>query len=215
MAGNIRNIIVGAAQLFLSVDLAGAADVSIQRQDLPALTAGTPAGATVNAAANWRDVGFTTAGIAVAYTPTYGSVTVDQLKDAAALFATDLTVTVATEMAEPTLDNIRVVWGQDMTTTTPSGSPETSGSQDTLDINASSLGAYPVEHSLVAVGNAPRTPGGRRRERVYYGRRVVSVDASTSTLARTDATVVPVTFRLLPDPAYAGSEYGRIIDRTL
>lgn len=213
MAGSIKNVIVGAAQLFLSVDqavgVAGVTDVSVQRQELPALVAGTPAGTTINGSANWRDVGFTTNGLALAYTPTYGSVTVDQLKDAAALFSTDLTVEATTELAEPTLENIRVVWGQDSTTQT------TAGGDDILNINASALGAYPVEHSLAAVGNAPRTAAGGRRERVYFARRVVSVSASTSTLARTDATTVPVTFRLLPDPAYAGAEYGRIIDRTL
>ncbi len=52
-------------------------------------------------------------------------------------------------------------------------------------------------------------------ERVYYARRVLSVQQSQFSLARTTPTTFPVTFRLLPDAAYAGSEYGKIIDRVL
>jgi hypothetical protein len=51
-------------------------------------------------------------------------------------------------------------------------------------------------------------------ERVYYARRVLSVQQSQFSLARTTATTFPVTFRLLPDASYSGSEYGKIIDRT-
>jgi non-canonical (house-cleaning) NTP pyrophosphatase len=54
-------------------------------------------------------------------------------------------------------------------------------------------------------------------ERVYYARRVLSVQQSQFNLARNAATTFPVTFRLLPsgDSAYAGQEYGKIIDRVL
>ena len=51
-------------------------------------------------------------------------------------------------------------------------------------------------------------------ERVYYARRVLSVQQSQFTLARNTPTTFPVTFRLLPDANYAGAEYGKIIDRT-
>jgi hypothetical protein len=43
----------------------------------------------------------------------------------------------------------------------------------------------------------------------------LSVQQSQFSLARTTPTTFPVTFRLLPDASYAGSEYGKIIDRVL
>lgn len=215
VAGNVNNVIVGAAQLFLSVDNAGAADVAVQIQSIPTFTPGTDAAVTLSGNANYRDVGFTTNGCNVVYTPTYDDVTVDQLKDAAMLFATGLTVEMQTQLAEPTLANIMVSFGQNITSFTQSGTPETQGATDTLGVAGGSLGDYPVTHSLVAIGKAPRTPGGKRRQRVYYARRVVSVDAVQQSLSRTDASVLPVSFRLLPDPNYSGAEYGQILDRTL
>jgi len=43
----------------------------------------------------------------------------------------------------------------------------------------------------------------------------LSVQQSQFSLARTTPTTFPVTFRLLPDANYSGSEYGKIIDRVL
>jgi len=42
----------------------------------------------------------------------------------------------------------------------------------------------------------------------------LSVQQSQFSLARNTPTSFPVTFRLLPDGGYVGSEYGKIIDRT-
>lgn len=215
MAGNVRNVIVGAAQIFLTVDNSGAADPAVQNQALPSLVSGTPAATTLSANANWRDVGFTTNGLSIVYTPTYDDVVVDQLKDAAQIFATALTVEAQTQFAEPVLNNLMVAWGQNITSLTLSGTPEVQGSSDTMNIPSGALGDYPVEHSFVAIGKAPKTPGGKRRERVYYARRAISMDAVTTAQTRTDASVIPVTFRLLPDVTYSGSEYGSIVDRTL
>jgi hypothetical protein len=114
-------------------------------------------------------------------------------------------VMIATEMAEGTLENILVVFGQARSTL--------SGS--TLGIEAGALGAAPTERQLIAVGQAP-TVSSPNSERVYYARRVLSVQQSQFSLARNNASTFPVTFRLLPsgDSAYAGQEYGKIIDRT-
>jgi hypothetical protein len=205
----VRNILVGAAALFLG-------RVEGTQPPLPTLVAGTSAATTLGGDANWRDVGFTTDGVEVAYEPDYGSVTVDQLKDAALLFASGLTVSVNTSLAEATLDNLKVAWGQHDGTLVTGANPDTAGNQDVLSMDGGALGDYPVERSLVAVGNAPRTTTvATKRERIYHARRVLSVSASTHALRRTDATVFPVSFRLLPDPTYSGSEYGKIIDRTL
>jgi len=115
-------------------------------------------------------------------------------------------------MSEGTLENIVTVFGQsaDSLSTTGTGATKV----DTLKIAAGSLGAAPTERQLIAIGQAP-TAGSTASERVYYARRVLSVQQSQHSLARTTPTTFPVTFRLLPDANYTGSEYGKIIDRVL
>ena len=228
--GNAKNILVGASPLFLSnIDIndadyianaaagvaitAGATTVGV-----PAFAAGTSYASTLNAVNQtaglfgYRNVGFTNNGLQITYNPTYDSVTVDQLLDTAKLFKSAMEVMIATEMSEGTLENIVTVFGQsaDSLSTTGTGATKV----DTLKIAAGSLGQAPTERQLIAIGQAP-TAGSTSSERVYYARRVLSVQQSQHSLARTTPTTFPVTFRLLPDANYSGSEYGKIIDRVL
>lgn len=154
----------------------------------------------------FRNVGFTNNGLQITYNPTYDSVTVDQLLDTAKLFKSAMEVMIATEMSEGTLENVLVVFGQ--------GQSTLSGSTTrTLGLEAGALGIQPTERQLIAVGQAP-TETTTLTERIYYARRVLSVQQSQFSLARSTPTTFPVTFRLLPDGNYLGSEYGKIIDRT-
>ena len=114
-------------------------------------------------------------------------------------------VMIATEMAEGTLENVLVVFGQGQSTLTNSGK--------TLGLEAGALGVAPTERQLIAIGQAP-TETSATTERIYYARRVLSVQQTQFSLARNTPTSFPVTFRLLPDAGYTGSEYGKIIDRT-
>ena len=223
--GNAKNILVGASPLFLSVEdstvdgyvenmEAGTANAGTLSRNtkVPAFSSSASYTNTLNAldttagvnGAAYRNVGYTNNGLQITYNPTYDSVTVDQLLDTARLFKSAMEVMIATEMSEGTLENVLVVFGQ-------KGSTLTGG--DTLGIEAGALGAAPTERQLIAVGQAP-TDESPNSERVYYARRVLSVQQSQFSLDRTQATTFPVTFRLLPDANYAGSEYGKIIDRT-
>jgi hypothetical protein len=228
--GNAKNILVGASPLFLSnVDINDADYIANAEAGVAitagATTVGVPAFASgisyattlngVNQTAGlfgYRNVGFTNNGLQITYNPTYDSVTVDQLLDTAKLFKSAMEVMIATEMSEGTLENIVTVFGQsaDSLSTTGTGATKV----DTLKIAAGSLGAAPTERQLIAIGQAP-TAGSTASERVYYARRVLSVQQSQHSLARTTPTTFPVTFRLLPDANYSGSEYGKIIDRVL
>jgi hypothetical protein len=224
--GNAKNILVGASPLFLSVEDSTVADyvdnmeagaakagTASRNTKVPAFSSSSSYVSTLNAldtapgvdGAAYRNVGYTNNGLQITYNPTYGSVTVDQLLDTAKLFKESMEVMIATEMTEGTLENILVVFGQKGSTL--------SGS--TLGIEAGALGAAPTERQLIAVGQAPTTSS-PNSERVYYARRVLSVQQSQFSLARNNPTTFPVTFRLLPsgDSAYAGQEYGKIIDRT-
>jgi hypothetical protein len=228
--GNAKNILVGASPLFLSnVDIndadyianaeAGVAIASgANTVGVPAFASGTSYVNTLNAVNQsaglfgYRNVGFTNNGLQITYNPTYDSVTVDQLLDTAKLFKSAMEVMIATEMSEGTLENIVTVFGQNASSLSTTGTGVTK--VDTLKIEAGALGAAPTERQLIAVGQAP-TAGSTSSERVYYARRVLSVQQSQHSLARTTPTTFPVTFRLLPDANYTGSEYGKIIDRVL
>jgi len=213
---NAKNILVGASPLFISEKDSTQSGYVVQEPGSVAAAAFAPGVSyttTLNAlnGSKYRNVGFTNNGLQITYNPTYDSVTVDQLLDTAKLFKSAMEVMIATEMAEGTLENVLVVFGQ-------AGEPTAVGSgntkTETIGLEAGALGIAPTERQLIAVGQAP-TADAAKAERIYYGRRVLSVQQSQFSLARTQATTFPVTFRLLPDSAYSGQEYGKIIDRTL
>lgn len=245
--GNAKNILVGASPLFLSVEDSTTASydssmeagslnafVANKNQYVPAFASGeayattlnkvltstaatqtaSPSESTPAVGGAYRNVGYTNNGLQITYNPSYGSVTVDQLLDTAKLFKESMEVMIATEMAEGTLENILTVFGQGQSTLVSEG--ENLTATDTLGLEAGALGAAPTERQLIAVGQAP-TADASATERVYYARRVLSVQQSQFSLARNTASTFPVTFRLLPsgDQAHAGSEYGKIIDRVL
>jgi hypothetical protein len=225
MAFNAKNIIIGAAPLNITTLDSTDSSYAVVEPAAAQLNAGA-AGSLVKAngdinnavwapgAAAYTNVGFTNNGLQITYNPTYGSVTVDQLLDTAKLFKESMEVMIMTEMTEGTLENVLAVFGQGTNTLTTSGSGL--AKTDTLGLEAGALGVAPTERQLVAVGQAP-TSAATATERVYYARRVLSVQQSQFSLARNNATTFPVTFRLLPDgnTAYAGQEYGKIIDRVL
>lgn len=238
--GNAKNILVGASPLFLSVkDSTQSGYVENMEPNAStgdAFVPGTSFTDTLNNAETpkYRNVGYTNNGLQITYNPTYGSVTVDQLLDTAKLFKESMEVMIATEMAEGTLENTLAVFGQGGTNTYSSAitatntlttnaeysqpSPTTAGLK-TLGLAAGALGVAPVERQLIAVGQGPTGSNSKivAAERVYYARRVLSVQQSQFSLARNNPTTFPVTFRLLPsgESAYAGQEYGKIIDRIL
>ena len=228
--GNARNILVGASPLFLSntdindadyianAEAGVAISAAANTVGVPVFASGVSYTTSLNAVTQtaglfgYRNVGFTNNGLQITYNPTYDSVTVDQLLDTAKLFKSAMEVMIATEMSEGTLENIATVFGQPASTLSTSGTGVTK--KDVLGLEAGALGAAPTERQLIAVGLAP-TAASTTSERVYYARRVLSVQQSQFSLARTTPTTFPVTFRLLPDASYAGSEYGKIIDRVL
>ena len=218
-----KNILVGASPLYISNSDSsvtgyvenqepGVAKVATagKKDGVPAYSSSASYRTTLDAAQTtadnaYRNVGYTNNGLQITYNPTYDSVTVDQLLDTAKLFKSAMEVMIATEMAEGTLENVLVVFAQGQSTLTNSGK--------TLGLEAGALGVAPTERQLIAIGQAP-TETSATTERIYYARRVLSVQQTQFSLARNTPTSFPVTFRLLPDAGYTGSEYGKIIDRT-
>ena len=218
----VKNIVVGAANIFYSAssgNTRGNLDPtgSLASASSAALTTRTASWNPASGSGSWIEAGLTTEGIDLSYEPNYGEVMVDQLLDVAKIFKQSLKVTLKTTLAEATLGNLEVAFGN-------AGTVAYNASSTVLNLAAGSLGAEPVERSLIFVSqSAPEgsvwgasnnaAPGTSNTERVYYARRVVSMDTVGHSLKRDTATVFPVTFRCLPDTSYSGSEYGKIIDR--
>jgi len=227
--GEVRNIIVGAAQVFISKG--DSTDTANYKKVMPVFGS-TAAGdyLTSTGSADWRNVGYTSEGFEISYEPQYGEVEVDQLLDSARIFKTQLRVMLRTSMSEGTLQNVRTAFGQSnasqvntvyntaSTTSAASaygGTLNADGSgNNVLQLAAGALGEAPVERSLIAVGPGPTTSTNTTKtERIYLARRVLSMETVSHALRRNEASVYPVTFRCLPDDDYAGAEYGEILDR--
>lgn len=241
MAANVKNILVGAAQLYVSQNSGANRPTTVPGAGNLAWGTQKASGYMNNNSSTWRDLGYTTAGLEISYEPGYGEVMVDQLLDAARLFKQSIKVMLKTELTEATLENIHLVFGQADNYVVYSGASGSSSStlsvatssvanaaNGTLKLASGALGDAPVERSLVVVGNAPGNIGSANspvdvstlgavpgKERVYVARRVVQVEVTSHALKRDTATVFPVQFRCLPDDAdaYDGAEYGVIVDR--
>jgi hypothetical protein len=211
--GDAANIIVGAAAIFV-------ADINA---DIPAPEADVSYKETLSTTANaviWRNVGYTTNGLELAFAPEFGEVQVDQILDVAKMFKSGMTVTLNTSFAEATLENLAfAIAGND---------PETGGNlyqkdvaaadgtwgtgSDVLTLTAGELGDCPVEKTLVAVGTGGgECEAGTGNERVYTAYRVLSIESVTASQKRDEASVFDVSFRLLPE---SNGRYGQIVDRT-
>jgi hypothetical protein len=232
--GNSSNIIVGAAAIFVSRAANGLGDSVTST--LPGTVAGESYKTTLEDRNKSvvRNVGYTSNGLDLTFTPTFGDVQVDQLLDTARLFKSGMTVTLRTSLAEGTLENLLMAITQKYSTVngtaqgavswsdtglsgaiTTTNAFATTGTLNTssgyLDILSGDLGEYPVERGLVAVGPGTVTAGGATLERIYVAYKAVSIQNVTVSAKRDAATMFDVEFRLLPD---SNGAYGKIIDRT-
>lgn len=207
---NVKNILVGYGDLYW-------ADYGTDIPDLTTDPTAIKLQSYFDNDASWNYLGATQEGVELAYEPDYGEVEVDQLRDAAILFNQMVTVNLNTTLAEATLENLLVAWG-----VADEYLQQVDGKVSSFSIGVP--GEEPVERSLAVIGKGgvatyEVTEGETtstvtaKRDRLYYGRRVLSVEGSTLSMSRTENTAFPVTFRLLPDPGFSDSEYGFILDR--
>jgi hypothetical protein len=215
--GNSNQIIVGAAQLFVSNS--GALEYNSGIDDyvftggasagVPAFVPGTAFADTLeSASANWRNVGYTMNGLEVQFQPDFGEVQVDQLLDVAKLYKQGMQVNMVTAFAEATLENLVVAIA-----TSDSNYDDSDPDELTLNLSAGDLGEVPLERALIAVGPGsgdPNATGADTVERVYIAHRALSIDSVTVSAKRDTPSMYEVSFRLLP--ASNGS-YGKIVDR--
>jgi hypothetical protein len=218
--GNSNQIIVGAAQLFVSklgpLEYKSAQDVyafgSASTSGIPAFVSGDAYADTIETShsARWRNVGYTMNGLEVQFQPDFGEVQVDQLLDVAKLYKQGMQVSMVTAFAEATLENLVVAIA-----TADSNYDDADPDEVTLNVTAGELGDVPVERAIIAVGPGsgdPAATGADKVERVYVGHRVLSIENVTVSAKRDEPSMYEVTFRLLP--ASNGS-YGKIVDRVV
>jgi hypothetical protein len=207
MAGtfNKQNITVGAATIYLGASWDG---TTPSVDPAPAYTTASYK-SVLDADASWTNVGYTMEGLEVSYEPEYGDVEVDQILDSALTFKQSMRVSLNTTLAEATLYNLMIAWGQAPATYS------SNASEANIDIDGGSLGGSAFERGLIAVGNGvhardTQTDKTAFGERVYRAYRVLNVESVTTGHKRNEATGLPVSLRALP--ANNGL-YGKIKDR--
>lgn len=102
--GNSKNIIVGAASLFIYAE--GPVNDPGTDSAFPDFKGGESYKDTLAEDASWTNVGYTQNGMELTITPDFGEVEVDQLLDAAKIYKQGMQVTLGTTFAEATLENL-------------------------------------------------------------------------------------------------------------
>ena len=207
--GTQTNIIVGAAALFVSND--GVLTPTGGLNPVPTFSASASYKDTLEAATDFRNVGYTMNGLELQFQPDFGEVQVDQLLDVAKLYKQGMQVNLNTAFAEATLENLLVALAAPTADLGSSvGKGQSSG--QTFDLTSGKIGECPVERGIVAVG--PGTGDCAESEyveRVYVGYRAISIENVTVSAKRDEASMFEVSFRLLPED---GGSYGKIVDRS-
>lgn len=156
-------------------------------------------------------VGGTQGGVEITWEPDMVDIEVDQYGDAAKVIQSKVKVMLKTTMAEATLNNLAVAWSYDSTT-------------DGADILSNNDGAntktfmfgvqnvYPFEKAIQIEGNAPGSTASTTKTRKFRTKRAISMESSTISMKRAEATVFAVSFRILPVSSDVNYEYGKIID---
>ncbi len=186
------NIVVGEAEVRV-----GTSNTSMTNSDFDSLTS----------------VGGTQGGVEISWEPDMVDIEVDQYGDAAKVIQSKVKVMVKTTLAEATLNNLAVAWSYD-------------NANDGADVLVNNDGAntktfmfgvqnvYPYEKAIQIVGNAPGSDAATTKTRKFNTKRAISMESSSVSMKRAEATVFAVSFRILPVSADVGYEYGKIIDQS-
>lgn len=143
-------------------------------------------------------VGYTSGGVMLVMTADRMDKEVDQSYAPVGIHKVRESFEVRTNLAEATLDNLKLVWEQ--TEEVVEASPT----------RTLSWGMNPnvIEHTLEFKGKSPEG-----YDRTYTIYKAVVWEVGQMTHQKNALTVIPVTFRILPDVNLtAGKEYGKIVD---
>lgn len=163
MAVTSSNIVLGAATLYTA----------------PFATA-EPADAVAAPAVAWVDAGGTTDGVTISVSPDYTELVVDQVIDRVGSRMTGRTITVSTNLAESTLENLKLALG--------GGTVTSVAGKKTFDSAIANTG----EPAYVAILIDGVAPGGKKRRIIV--RKALSTDNVEFAYSKDGQTVYSVTF---------------------
>lgn len=139
-------------------------------------------------AATWPDVGATDGGVTVTAAREYFRLRMDQTVESPGRRLTNLDVTLATNLAEPTLENWNLALADSATDITTGGTGATGYAA--MDLGGpDEPGAEPTYKAVIFRGRAPQ---GRRR--LVIVRKALSIEEVESEYKKDDQTFIPVTF---------------------
>ena len=144
------------------------------------------------------DVGSTLGGVTIEKSVDYFEKKVDQVLDAIALAPIANKMSVKTNIAEGTLENLKIVWNEASTISSTAGGRTLAGGLTTAV----------TERTITFNGKSPEG-----FNRTYTFHKVVGVGASAHAVKKDDMVQFPVEFRVLPDlTKSAGAEYYTVLD---
>ena len=158
-------------------------------------------------------VGGTQGGVEISWEPDMVDIEVDQYGDAAKVIQSKVKVMVKTTLAEATLNNLALAWSYDSAT----GGADVLANNDGGNTKTFLFGVqnvYPFEKAIQILGNAVGSDASVTKTRKFNTKRAISMESSTISMKRAEATVFAVSFRILPVSSDVGYEYGKIIDQT-
>lgn len=156
-------------------------------------------------------VGATQGGVEISWEPDMVDIEVDQYGDAAKVIQSKVKVMLKTTMAEATLNNLAVAWSYDSTTDGDDIKSNTDGA-NTRTFLFGVQNVYPFEKAIQIEGNAPGSGASVTKTRKFRTKRAISMESSTISMKRAEATVFAVSFRILPVSSDVNYEYGKIVD---
>jgi len=192
MAVTTANIVVGEAAVKV-----GASNIAMTNSDFDSLS----------------DIGATQGGVEISWEPDMVDIEIDQYGDAAKVIQSKVKVMLKTTLAEATLNNLAIAWSYDREDDGADILVNNDGA-NTKTFMFGSQSVYPYEYALQIVGNAPGSTASVTKTRKFNTKRAVSFESSMISMKRAEATMFAVSFRILPNPADTGYEYGKIIDQS-
>lgn len=151
-------------------------------------------------------LGFTSGGVTLTVTTDRVDKEVDQSFAPVGIIKVREQYNVVTNLAETTLENLKIVWEQTAAIVVDAGG---GGNPATRSLKWG-LNEDVIEHTLEFFGKSPEG-----FDRIFSVFKAVIFDVGDTAHVRDAITVIPATFRILPDTAKsAGEEYGTITDNT-
>lgn len=154
-----------------------------------AFGAAEPADSAINAtpaSSTWTDVGGTMDGVTITTNPEWAELTVDQVVDVVGRRLTKRDIQVATNMAEPTLENFAIV--------NNGGTVTASAAYKTYDPTNDDASTQPTYRALLFDGYAPQTTAGVTMRRRLAVRKALSIESVETAYKKDEMTLYPVTF---------------------